>query len=194
MLLSDCRDGYLVTVPEVLNVRLEVLQEARFYSLNNLVAILTGNKSALDVITQSSSDLLNAKTRYGFNSLSGHTHSGNSHVGASHRNGAKCGVLPHNSRLLRHFTRCGDEIARLVQRTSIIPPLSQAQYDSNRKALSTLYERSASMFRGYHNNSNGYALGAQNGSSPPRPLTDPSHDSSHDESSVNMSIVKFENS
>jgi len=46
-MLNYLRDGYLVTVPASKNHRLEVLQEARYYSLHNLIALISGSSSDL---------------------------------------------------------------------------------------------------------------------------------------------------
>jgi hypothetical protein len=108
-----------VTVPEVYNVRLEVLNEARYYSLNNLVAILTGNKAGITMSdTKSSKSLCN-------------------------NNRLRTGLAANNPKLLEHISRYGDEITQLIQRTSSIPNISQSQYDSNKKALAAMYERNA---------------------------------------------------
>jgi len=40
-ILNYLRDGYLVTIPSALHERLQILQEARFYSLNSLSGIIS---------------------------------------------------------------------------------------------------------------------------------------------------------
>jgi len=42
-LLNYLRDGFLVTVPEKINDRMEILQEARFYSMTNLITIISNS-------------------------------------------------------------------------------------------------------------------------------------------------------